>query len=141
MTTDSVTRYLGGPGVLGREVDSDLELDEAIAKGLPSESLEAFLEEAALSAAELAPVIPERTQIASRERGHLSPDQSDRLARFARLLSIAEDTFGSREAAWKWMERSNRALGGRRPVDLIRRSSGSLLVEQALGRLGHGVHT
>lgn len=141
MTTDSITRYLGGVRVLGRGIDSDLDLDEAIARGLPAASLQALLEEASLSAADLAPVIPERTQLASRSRERLTPEQSDRLARLARLLSIADETLGSAEKAWLWMERPNRALGGKRPIDLVKRSSGSLLVEQVLGRLAHGVYT
>jgi putative toxin-antitoxin system antitoxin component (TIGR02293 family) len=141
MTTDSITRYLGGARVLGRGIDSDLDLDEAIAKGLPAASLQALLEKAALSAADLAPVIPERTQLASRGRERLTPEQSDRLARLARLLSLADETLGSAEKAWLWMERPNRALGGKRPIDLVKRSSGSLLVEQVLGRLAHGVYT
>jgi len=141
MTTRSVTRFLGGARVLGREIDSDLELDEAIARGLPAASLEALLREAELSAADLAPVIPQRTQLASRERERLTPEQSDRLARLARLLSLAEDTLGTTEKARSWMERPNGALGGKRPIELVRRSSGSLLVEQVLGRLAHGVHT
>lgn len=141
MTIDSVTRFLGGTRVLGREIDSDLELDAAISEGLPSASIDALLEAADLSAVELAPLIPQRTQLASKQRERLTPAQSDRLARFARLLSMAEETFGSLEKARTWMERPNRALGGQRPIELIRRSSGALLVEQVLGRLSYGVHT
>jgi len=141
MITASVTRFLGGARVLGHEIDSDLELDQAISEGLPSASLEALLREADLTALDLAPLIPQRTQLASKERMRLTPEQSDRLARFARLLSMAEETFGSMEKARTWLERPNRALGGKKPIELVRRSSGSLLVEQALGRLAHGVYT
>lgn len=141
MTTDSVTRYLGGTRALGREIHSDLELDAAIAQGLPSATLLAFLGESGMSAADLSPVIPERTQIASRGRGRLTSEQSDRLARLARILSRASEVFQSREKARIWLQRPNRALGGQRPINLLRRSTGSMAVEQALGRLVHGVHT
>ena len=53
MTTLDVTRLLGGPRVLGRQIDSDLELDEAIAEGLPSGSLTALMHETDLSAGDL----------------------------------------------------------------------------------------
>jgi putative toxin-antitoxin system antitoxin component (TIGR02293 family) len=141
MTTLDVTSWLGGERVLGRDIDSDLELDEAIAEGLPSGSLTALMQAADLSANDLAPIIPTRTLMAAKSRERLTPEQSDRLARLARLLSLAEETLGSKEKARAWMDRPNRALGGKRPLELARRSSGSLLVEQVLGRLAYGVYT
>lgn len=141
MTTLDITRLLGGDRVLGRSIDSDLALDEAIAEGLPSASLTALMEEADLSASDLAPIIPTRTLMASKGRKRLTPEQSDRVARLARLFSLAEETLGSKESARAWMDKANRALGGKRPMELARRSSGSRLVEQILGRLAYGVHT
>jgi putative toxin-antitoxin system antitoxin component (TIGR02293 family) len=141
VTTLSITRYLGGRRVLGREIDTDLELDAAIADGLPSGSLAALMREANLSARDLAPIMPPRTQMASKARERLTPEQSDRLARLARLFSLAEEALGSSDKARSWMNRPNRALGGKRPLELARRSSGSLLVEQVLGRINHGVYS
>lgn len=94
-----------------------------------------------MSAADLAPVIPERVQIASRARDRLTPEQSDRLARLARILASDSEMFESREKARVWLQRPNQALAGQRPIDLLRRSFGSMVVEQVLGRLMHGVHT
>lgn len=141
MTTLDITRFLGGDRVLGREIDSDLALDEAIAAGLPSASLTALMRETELTASDLAPIIPTRTLMASKARARLTAEQSDRLARLARLFSLAEETLGSREKARAWMDRPNRALGGKKPIELARRSSGSLLIEQVLGRLAHGVYS
>lgn len=141
MTTLDITRLLGGNRVLGRDIDSDLALDEAIAEGLPSGSIAALMQEADLTANDLAPIIPTRTLMASKTRDRLTPEQSDRIARLARLFSLAEETLGSREKARAWMDRPNRALGGKRPIELARRSSGSMLVEQVLGRLAYGVYT
>jgi putative toxin-antitoxin system antitoxin component (TIGR02293 family) len=141
VTTLSVTRYLGGKRVLGKSIDSDLELDEAIELGLPSGSIAALLRETELSSADLSAIIPARTQMASRARERLTPEQSDRLARLARLFSLAEETLGSADKARSWMSRPNRALGGKRPIDLAKRSSGSRLVEQVLGRISYGVYS
>lgn len=141
MTTLDITHLLGGERILGRKIDSDLALDEAISEGLPSGSLAALMQAADLSASDLAPIIPTRTLMASKSRERLSPEQSDRLARLARLFRLAEETLGSKEKARAWMNRPNRALGGKRPLELARRSSGSLLVEQVLGRLAYGVYT
>lgn len=141
MTTLDVTRLLGGRRILGRDIDSDLELDDAIADGLPSGTLTALMKAVDLSANDLAAIIPMRTLMASKRRARLTPEQSDRIARVARLFSLAEETLGSKEKARTWMDRPNRALGGKRPLELARRSSGSLLVEQVLGRLAYGVYT
>lgn len=141
MTTLDVVKLLGGKSVLGHEIDNDLELAEAVDAGLPSGSIRAFMSSAHFTALDLDPVIPKRTLMDAQKRDRLSPEQSDRLVRIARLLHLAEETLGSPEKARTWLSRTNRALGGKRPIDLVRRSSGALVVEQVLGRLSYGVYS
>ena len=136
MTTMDITSLLGGPKVLGREIDSDLELDDAVAEGLPSKSLSHLMTVVQLSA-----IVPQRTLMDAKTRERLTPELSDKLARVARLFSLATETLGTEEKARTWLARPNRALGGKAPLELARRSSGSLLVEQVLGRLAHGVYS
>lgn len=141
MTALDIAELFGGTRVLGTEIDSDLELDAAIADGLPSESLRAFLARSQMTVADLAPIIPTRTLMEAKTRDRLTPELSDKLARVARLFSLATEALGSAAKARAWMARPNRALGGKLPIELARRSSGALLVEQVLGRLSHGVYS
>jgi putative toxin-antitoxin system antitoxin component (TIGR02293 family) len=85
-------------------------------------------------------VINPRTLRHRRARGErLSRDESDRVVRLARMLSSAERTFGSREAAWRWLRKVNRSLGGQRPLDLLATETGARAVEESLIRLDEGM--
>ncbi len=67
------------------------------------------------------------------------PEQSDRLVRVARLIGIAEETFGSQTKASIWLRRPTAALAGERPLDLLDTDEGLRQVETLLGCIGHGV--
>ncbi len=54
---------------------------------------------------------------------------------------MATETLGSSDKAAQWLKEPNRALGGRRPLDFARSSSGALLVEDVLTRIAYGVYS
>lgn len=145
MTATAVAEKLGGRRVLRREITSELELAEAVRAGLPSAALEHLLDEltpwAGSQAAVYRVVGSARTLQRKRSaRLQLSTDESDRLARLARLLVRAEEALGDGERARRWLARPNRALGGQVPLSLLDSDAGALAVERVLGRLEHGVH-
>jgi putative toxin-antitoxin system antitoxin component (TIGR02293 family) len=74
-------------------------------------------------------------------RGRLSSDESDRLARLARILAQAVLAFGSQDKARRWLVKPNRALSGRTPLGLLDSDAGTLAVERVLGRIEHGVYS
>lgn len=117
-----------------------LGLAEHCERGLPVESLyrlaramapeeQAFLD-ATCSAS---------TRRRRRQRGKLTPAESDMIVRLASAWLITRDTFGDEEKAQRFLFREHPLLGGRRPIDLARASGpGSEAVEQVLGRLRYG---
>jgi putative toxin-antitoxin system antitoxin component (TIGR02293 family) len=66
-------------------------------------------------------------------------DESDRLARVARLYAIAESVLGSREEAQRWMKTPNRSLDGVRPLDELETEVAAREVEDLLGRIQYGI--
>jgi putative toxin-antitoxin system antitoxin component (TIGR02293 family) len=85
-------------------------------------------------------VINPRTLRHRRARGErLSAEESDRVIRLERTLSSAERTFGDRDRAWRWLRKTNRSLGGQRPVDLLATETGARAVEESLIRLDEGM--
>lgn len=66
---------------------------------------------------------------------------SNRLERVTRAFGRAEKTLGSREKASRWMRTSNRALGGKRPLDLLESENDAREVDRILGRIDHGVYS
>ncbi|MDE2782122.1 MAG: DUF2384 domain-containing protein [Gemmatimonadota bacterium] len=141
ITTQALAEQLGGTEALGREIRSDFDLDEAIRSGLPVEAVECVVNSGVFHAPELhALVIPRRT-LAHRKslHGRLSADQSDRLIRVVRVAGQAEEAIGDVDKAKRWLRKPNRALRGRRPLDLLASDVGARLVEQVLGRIEHGL--
>jgi putative toxin-antitoxin system antitoxin component (TIGR02293 family) len=87
-----------------------------------------------------ATLITQRTLARRKKAGRLQPDESDRLVRLARVFSGAIGLFdGNADAAQAWMMRSNRALGGASPFDMVKTEVGAHEVENLIGRIGHGV--
>lgn len=68
--------------------------------------------------------------------GYSARAQSDRLAR---VVASAEEAIGDGAKAARWLRKPNRALQGRRPLDLLASDVGARLVEQELGRIEHGL--
>ena len=130
--------------LLGLSVGSPAGVRERVLEGLPYGAFEKLREALELPPAELAELvqIAPRTLDRRRREGKLQPLESDRLVRAARLFAQAIALFeGDREAARRWLERPNRALGGETPLVVARTEIGAREVEQLVGRLEHGVVT
>jgi putative toxin-antitoxin system antitoxin component (TIGR02293 family) len=143
MTITGVAERLGGAAVLEREVRSELDLADAIQEGLAYRALEHVLASDDLKPAEAYALVGSRRTLMrkKKEQAKLSPTESDRLARVVRIIARAEDALGEREKAHRWLRRPNRALGGRRPIDLLDSDAGTRMVERVLGRIEHGVYS
>lgn len=141
MTTTAIAERLGGTEVLHQEIRTDLDLVEALQEGLPPGATDALLAAGGITAEELYRiVIPRRTLALRRQKGQpLTPEESDRLARVARVLTAADDAFGSPEKAYRWLRKPNRGLGGQLPLELLSTEAGARIVEQALERIVHGI--
>lgn len=141
MTTRGVAERLGGKPALEREVRSDLDLAEAIQEGFPSRTLDHVLESADLAPGELYRLVGSRRTLVRKKNAEqkLSAAESDRLARVVRVVGRAEEAFGDRAKAHRWLRKENRALAGRRPIDLLDSDAGARMVERELGRIEHGI--
>jgi len=82
--------------------------------------------------------INERTAQRRRERGALSAEESDRIARIARVSQRAIDSLGDESRAREWLKRPNRALQDAAPLDLLSTDAGTELVTDELGRIEYG---
>lgn len=118
----------------------ELEQTEVIESGLPTDTV-SLLKEYGLSFTEMADVvIAPRTLKHRRDRGeHLSPDESDRVLRIARILLLASSVFDNKEKAMAWMRFPAESLGGRAPLSLIRSEAGGRLVEGRLWQIDEGM--
>lgn len=74
-----------------------------------------------------------------KKTGHLDRSESDRLVRFARLMSRATAALGGHEGARSWLSSPALAFGGELPLDFADTEVGAREVEALLGRLEQGV--
>ena len=110
--------------------------------GFTWKTLQRFARNTGLSLKQLAEWIsvPKRTLARRKASGRLLPEESDRLARAARLYGRALGLFdGDASAATQWFLGRNTALGGVPPIEFSRTEAGAIEVEHVIGRAEHGV--
>jgi putative toxin-antitoxin system antitoxin component (TIGR02293 family) len=110
-------------------------------QGLPSASIDAAIRLTRITQTDLARAlnIPERTLVRRKREGTLSPEESAKLVRFARIVERAEMVFEDAEAALSWIQSPNASLGGVSPLSLLDTEIGADSVLDTLGRIEHGV--
>ncbi|MDQ6433712.1 DUF2384 domain-containing protein [Mesorhizobium sp. LHD-90] len=142
-----VMDLLGGDEVLDEAPATELDVHDLLLRGLPSRALNSLLDRLIVlprnKSLEQAVGISLRTYQRRSEQPDrpLSQEQSGRTWKFAEILALATDVFGSQEEAERWMERPAMALDQRRPIDLLATPAGVGLVETLLKRIDYGVYT
>jgi putative toxin-antitoxin system antitoxin component (TIGR02293 family) len=115
---------------------------QKIHEGFPFKSLQrvkAALDLDEKSIAGLIGVSP-RTITRRKKEKRLSSGESDRVARLARILDLAETVFEDRDKAKEWLHTPNPALGMETPLDLLDTDYGAKRVEEVLWRIEYGVY-
>ena len=86
-------------------------------------------------------VIPSRTlQHRRSRREKLTVEESDRVLRVIRVLSLTESIYGSRERALNWLRKPHARLDGRTPLSLLKTDTGSRIVEELLIQIDEGMY-
>ena len=123
----------------------EFDLADEVSKGLPVDAINRVC-------AKLAPddttfryrIVPKAT-LARRQRAPrrlLSRDESDRIARVARIWELAMDVWKSEDAARRFLAEPHMLLRGRVPRDLAVESEfGARELEELLGRIKYGIPT
>jgi len=143
VTAPQIAKALGGRTVLRERVATYAAVIQRADKGLPYVAMDAVGKRYGIPLARLARVIglPARTLARRKAERRLSPAESDRLVRVARIASSAEDVLETPEKAGRWLQKPNRALGGAIPLELLRSDLGAEQVTTILVRIDHGVYS
>jgi len=121
------------PGLLIQSVQQGLAVSELEAL---RDALDLPIEQVALKVGMSKATFHRRQQ-----EGRLTPDESDKVVRFARLVGQAVVAFGSEEAARQWLNAPQRGLGGMVPLTYAETEVGAREVENLLGRIEYGVYS
>ena len=128
--------------LLGFKRTDTLYVIQKISEGLSYKAYLRLLRETALSQKILCEIvrIPASTLARRQESGNLTPAESDRLARIAKVFVGAVELFeGDKSAARKWLSAPSKVLGGETPLKYSQSELGAREVEKLIGRLEHGV--
>ncbi len=144
MTAAAIADILGGPKILGRTITRTAELAALVRRGIPARTVKALAAHLDARQSDVSATlgIPQRTltrRLGRHER--LTPAESDRTVRLARVFAAAVDGIGNRDKATAWLRTPNRALGGAKPIDHLDTDPGARDVEDLLGRIAHGVYS
>ena len=74
-----------------------------------------------------------------RRRTRLSPAESQRLERLARIIAMTEDVWREPAAAAEFLTRRHQALGRRTPLQMATTDLGVRQVEELLASIEHGL--
>jgi len=137
----SVAERLGGHEVIGQEVRSELELAQVVRTGFWPAVIDELFDGGILAKSDMERlVMPRRTLNHRIKKGErLTREESDRVTRVARIVTMAEQTFGDRDKASAWLHKPKRGLGGQTPIDLLDTEEGARVVEDRLFRIAHGL--
>jgi len=135
MSTSELIDYLGVPA------QTEFDLAGIAEHGLPLDSI-ARLKAKGLTFSEVSDVvISPRTLKHRKARGErLSNEESDRVVRVARIVSLAEQVFRNHDKAFAWLRGADDRLNGRTPLSMLHTESGGRAVESMLWQIDDGVY-
>jgi putative toxin-antitoxin system antitoxin component (TIGR02293 family) len=130
---------------LGEQPKSEFDLAQIVRRGLPLTVLAVFLSQGMTKDEFHQIVIPHRTFRHRTERRNkgveevLTPDESDKAVRAARVLANADRVFANREKALSWMRQAKKRFNGETPMHMLQTEAGARLVEQMLIQVDEGM--
>jgi len=112
-----------------------------IERGVPVTLLEEFSIYSGLALKDLLEVvIPPRTLKHRRQRQEpLNLDESDRLARVARVYELAVKIYGDREDGRKWLSGTKQRFDGKTALSMLRTEAGEHAVREFLIQIDEGM--
>jgi len=126
---------------LGREppaTEADLLriVEERLAPAVINRLISLGLQRSEIDAA----VIPLRTLQHRRSRHQkLTIEESDRVLRVIRVVSLTQSVYGTRQRALEWLRKPHPRLEGRAPLSLLKTDMGSRIVEELLIQIDEGM--
>ena len=135
----AAAEQLGGAEAVGREVRSDADMAMAVGAGFKVDVID-ILRTRGITDREIGDLIIKPRTLSHRRanRSKLTVEESDRAARVARAIALAENTFANRDKADRWLHKRLNTLGGRTPMELIRTDAGARIVENLMARISWG---
>ncbi len=136
-----IADVLGGSKILKHRITSVADLIRAVESGLPKTSLANTVRHVFVDRGEqrrmMYRVVPEATY--KRRREHLSPAESERTERLARVIASTEYVWDDPENTRRFLKTPHAALGDKCPLDAALTELGARQVEELLAKILYGI--
>ncbi|MDA3951269.1 MAG: DUF2384 domain-containing protein [Spirochaeta sp.] len=141
MSTEMIERLLGGTELIGRQIHSDMDLYELGKIGIPKRSLLYLVGSINVPMRVISQIlhVTERTIQRKKDQDRLNEAVSEQIIQIAEVYSRGSEVFDSAEDFQSWVNTGNRALGNRKPIELLSSRYGAQMVLDELGRIEHGI--
>lgn len=135
-----IADVLGGEKVLGRRLDNVQDLRAAVGHGLPKRSVSHVAKAVSLEPHQqrklIHRIVPEATY--KRRRDRLSPSESEKTERMARIAAMAFEVWGEEDGR-KFLAAPHPMLDGETPLEAAATDLGAREVEAILRALEFGL--
>jgi len=125
-----------------KSLTAKLRLDLArVESGVPVSTMTDFVTSSGIPLKDIySIVIPARTLKHRRARREpLSRDESDKLARLARVFDHTVKVFADIDLARAWLDKPKKRFEGRTPIEMLRTDIGARMVEEFLVQIDYGM--
>ncbi len=126
------------------ELPQQQQIVSIIRQGFSIISVIKVAEYCGISESQMAALLATSERTISRRKKDQKPldlSESDRLYRIARIFAHTLDVFENVETARDWLKKSNRALSGKTPLELLDTDAGTQQVDELLNKMEYGVYS
>ena len=126
------------------ELPQELQIVSIIRQGFSIISVIKVAEYCGISESQMAALLATSERTISRRKKDQKPldlSESDRLYRIARIFARTLEIFENVETARDWLKKSNRALAGATPLELLDTDAGTQQIDELLNRIEYGVYS
>jgi len=141
MNSVTIERLLGGPEILGHKIHTGMDLYELGKEGIPKKALINLSQNINMSIRSISNIlhITERTLQRKKDLDLLNENISEHIIQIAEVYSRGNEVFDTIEDFQVWINSSCKALGSKKPIELLSSRYGAQMVLDELGRIEHGV--
>lgn len=135
-----IARVLGGKDVLGRQVSTWTDLEELVRDGLPKRALQVVARHAAGPGETTSDFVYRIVPAATfKRRRRLTPAESERTERLARIVALAEELWENIDQTRAFLNRPHPLLENQPPLVVARTELGARRVERLIHDIDHGL--
>lgn len=137
----TIETLLGGREVIGQTIRTEMDLYELGKGGIPKKALLDLAAQTNMSLRTLSSIlqISERTLQRKKDSDLLNESISEHVIQIAQIFSRGDEVFNSTEDFQTWINTTNKALGNKKPMELLSSRYGAQMILDELGRIEHGV--